>query len=73
MTIVYIICALFVGLMPGGLITGMNNVMFHMMSDASFAPQVTFVGSIYGLIIWDVITALAVWLFAAIYNGTSKK
>lgn len=71
-SIVYVICfagvAMFSGMRPGFYRYGL-----HYMMNAGFGQDIlTFGTFISGLIIWNVIVLLNVWLFAALYNGIKK-
>lgn len=69
-SIVYVICfigvASFAGIRPGFMRYGL-----HMGID--MGQNILTLGTfISGLIIWNVIAFLAVWLFAALFNGIKK-
>lgn len=69
-SIVYIICyagvALFPGVRPGFMRYGL-----HMRFDVG--QDVLTLGTfISGLVVWNVLTLLAVWLFTALFNGIKK-
>lgn len=69
-SIVYTVCfvgvALFGGVRPGFMRYGL-----HMNVD-TVDSVLTFGTFISGLIIWNVVTFLAVWLFASLFNGIKK-
>jgi len=69
-SIVYAVCfagvASFPGIRPGFMQYGL-----HMGMDMG-RNILTFGTFISGLIIWNVIALLAVWLFAALFNGIRK-
>ena len=69
-SIVYVICyagvALFPGIRPGFMRYGL-----HMVID--MGQNILTLGTfILGLIIWNVIALLAVWLFAFLYNSIKE-
>lgn len=69
-SIVYVICyagvALFPGIRPGFIRYGL-----HMVID--MGQNILTLGTfILGLIIWNVIALLAVWLFAFLYNSIKE-
>ncbi len=70
-SIVYAVCyfgvALIPGIRPGFMMYGLHTSNFYMGQD--FMTLGTFVT---GLVIWNIIGVLAVWLFAALYNGIKK-
>lgn len=69
-SIVYIICFFGVATMPG-IRPGMMRYGLHMAIDTG--TNVLTLGTfISGLIIWNVIALLAVWLFAALYNNIKQ-
>ncbi|MBI2355884.1 MAG: hypothetical protein HYV13_01590 [Candidatus Doudnabacteria bacterium] len=69
-SIVYVICyagvAMFPGIRPGFMRYGL-----HMGIDMG-QNILTFGTFVSGLVIWNVITLLAVWLFAALFNVIKK-
>lgn len=69
-SIVYVICyagvAMFPGMRPGFMQYGL-----HMGIDMG-RNILTFGTFLSGLIIWNVIAFLAVWLFVALFNGIKK-
>ncbi len=69
-SIIYVICfagvALFPGIRPGFMQYGL-----HMGTDMG-QNILTFGTFITGLIIWNVITLIAVWLFAALFNAIKR-
>lgn len=69
-SIVYVICYAGVAMMPG-IRPGFMRYGLHMGIDTG-RNILTFATFISGLIIWNVITLLAVWLFIALFNGIKK-
>lgn len=71
-SIVYAICyagvAMMPGIRPGFMMYGLHMGGFGM----GWTNVLTFSTFISGLIIWNVIAVLAVWLFAALFNGIKK-
>lgn len=69
-SVVYVVCFVGVAMFPG-IRGGFMMYGFHM--GGYVATNVLTLGTfIYGLIIWNVVALLAVWLFAALYNGIKK-
>ena len=66
-SIVYIICYLGVALIPG-VRPGFMRYGLHMGIDMG-ANILTFGTFLSGLIIWNVVALLGVWLFAKLWNG----
>lgn len=70
-SIVYAVCfagvALFPGIRPGFMMYGL-----HMVGTDSWTNVLTFGTFLSGLVIWDIIAFLGVWLFAALWNGIKK-
>ena len=69
-SIVYVICfagvALFPGVRPGFMMYGLH-------TSIDTGQDILTLGIfISGLVIWNVITLLVVWLFAALWNGLKK-
>lgn len=69
-SIVYVVCFAGVGLVPG-MRPGFMRYGLHMGTDLG-RDILTFGTFISGLIIWNIITLLAVWLFAALYNNIKQ-
>jgi hypothetical protein len=70
-SIVYVICYLGVALFPGITESFMEYALHT--SDAGVGESVMTVGTfVSGLVIWNVIALLAVWLFASLYNGMKR-
>lgn len=70
-SVVYVICflgvALFPGVRPGFMRYGMH------VGNLDMGRDILTLGTfVTGLIIWNVIALLAVWLFAALFNGIKK-
>ena len=69
-SIVYVVCFLGIALFPG-IRPGFMRYGLHMGID--MGRNVLTLGTfISGLIIWNVIALLAVWLFAVLYNSIKK-
>lgn len=62
----WIICAIFVGLLPVGMMT-MTGHMVH-MNLGSLSWSMTFTGFITGLIAWSLLPGAIAWCIATIYN-----
>ncbi|OGE74317.1 MAG: hypothetical protein A3I07_02575 [Candidatus Doudnabacteria bacterium RIFCSPLOWO2_02_FULL_42_9] len=69
-SIVYVICYAGVAMFPG-VRPGFMNYGLHMGIDMG-RNILNFGTFISGLIIWNIIALLAVWLFVALYNGIKK-
>jgi len=69
-SIVYVVCFVGIGLVPG-MRPGFMRYGLHMGIDTG-RNILTFGTFISGLIIWNVIAFLAVWLFAALYNSIKE-
>jgi len=70
-SIIYIVCFLGVAIYPPIRQLFMRFALH--MEIAATSDYISFGYLISGLIIWNIITLLAVWLFAAISNGLLKK
>ena len=69
-SIVYVICFVGVALFPASR-PGFMKYGLHLNAD--FGPNILTVGTfISGLIIWNIVALLAVWLFVALYNSIKK-
>lgn len=68
MTILYIICTLIAAILPG-IYAKFAGLLVH-FGAVSQKPNITFLSAIVGLIVWDIVVYIAVWLFVAIYNRT---
>ncbi len=69
-SIVYVVCYVGVALFPG-IRPGFMQYGLHMGID--FGQNILTVGTfVSGFVIWNVITFLGVWLFAALFNGIEK-
>ena len=71
-SIVYVVCFAFVGMMPGirpgFMMYGLHTNAYSMMRQYGFQDILTFTTLISGLVIWNVIAVLGVWLFASLWN-----
>ncbi|MEK7094582.1 MAG: DUF5676 family membrane protein [Patescibacteria group bacterium] len=66
-SIVYVVCYAFVAMYPAGRIAFMR---YSMHADVSFTSNYFGAGYfISGLIIWNAVALLAVWLFITLYKG----
>ncbi len=65
-TIVYLTCVLIAWILPSVYSWGAGNLIHFGMVTA--APALAISGVIQGLIIWDVIAVVMVWLFVWLYN-----
>lgn len=73
MTIAYVVCAFFVFLFPG-LATSINELTFHMIAANELDRTIRFsLGSVAGLIFWDVVVYLGASLFVWLWNQTNKQ
>lgn len=69
-SIVWVVCFAGVAMVPG-IRPGFMRYGLHMGID--MGSNILTVGTfISGLIIWNIIVFLAVWLFAALFNGVKK-
>ena len=70
-SIIYVICFAGVmvipGIRPGFMMYGLHMGNFYMGQNI-----LSFGTFISGLVLWNVITILAVWFFAALWNGIKK-
>jgi len=69
-SIVYVVCFAGVGMVPG-MRPGFMRYGLHMGIDTS-RNILSFGTFVSGLVIWNVIAVLAVWLFAALYNSIKE-
>ena len=65
--ILWVVCSGLVALFAGSMAT-MAGHMFH-MDGSSMELTMTFVGFLFGLILWTVCAAIAGWLIGVIYNA----
>ncbi|MDP2598310.1 MAG: DUF5676 family membrane protein [Candidatus Liptonbacteria bacterium] len=72
-SIVYAVCfagvAMFGGIRPGFMMYALHT---NIMNVGMFQNVATFGTFLSGLIIWNIVGLLAVWLFAALFNGIKK-
>jgi len=69
-SIVYVVCFVVIALFPG-VRPGFMRYGLHMGLD--FGQNFLTIGTfIWGLIIWNIITLLGVWLFAVLFNTIKK-
>ena len=69
-SIVYVICYVGVAMFPG-IRPGFMRYGLHMGLD--MGSNILTVGTfISGLVIWNIVTFLAIWLFAALFNSFKK-
>ena len=69
-SVVYVICYAGVALFPG-IRSGFMRYSLHTSLDMG-QNILTFGNFLSGLIIWNIITLWAVWLFAVLFNGIKK-
>ena len=69
-SIVYAICYLGVAFFPG-IREGFMRYALHTSVDTG-ADVLTFGTFVSGLIIWNIVAFVAVWLFASLWNGIKK-
>lgn len=70
MSIVYVVCYAVVAMFDG--VRG-GFMRYSLHSDLAMGSSVlTFGTFVWGLIIWNVIAVLAVWLFAVLYNAIKE-
>ena len=67
-TIVYLVCVLIAWILPSVYTLGAKNMVHFGMTVS--APTLTLAGVIQGLIIWNVLAVVMVWLFVWLYNKT---
>ncbi len=65
-TIIYLGCVLIAWLLPSLYIWGASKLV-HFGAVVG-QPSLSFTNVILGLILWDILVAILVWLFALIYN-----
>lgn len=65
-TILWIICSLVVAIFPGGTMHASGYMTHSDFSGMRWDMHLT--GFVFGLIIWDLVVAVAGWGFATIYN-----
>lgn len=70
-SIVYVVCFAGVALYAP-MRTGFMMYALHMKASGTFEGALTVTTFFSGLVIWNIVAALAVWLFAALYNGINK-
>lgn len=69
-SIVYVICFVGVALFPSIRILFMRYVLH---ADVAFGQDYISIGYFFsGLIIWNILAALGLWLFAALFNGIKR-
>ena len=68
--VLWIICSLFVWLMPGGMMNVTTNMMHMEMARGGWA--ISLVGAVWGLIGWSLFVGIFAWLLATIYNLLTK-
>ena len=71
-SIVYVVCFAGVALFPSIRQLFILYTLHMDVSSVSVQSVVTVGTFISGLIIWNIIATLAVWLFAALYNGIKQ-
>lgn len=65
-TILYAVCVLVVGLLPS--VYGLfSSYIVHFGTTVS-KPEITFVSVLIGLILWNIVVFISVWLFVWLYN-----
>ena len=69
-SVVYAVCYAGVALIPG-IREGFMKYALHTAVDTG-TDVLTFGTFVSGLIIWNIVAALAVWLFAALYNSIKQ-
>lgn len=65
-TILYVVCVFFAGILPS--VYGWFVSYVVHFGAMPTKPAITFVSAIIGLILWDIVVYLAVWLFVLLYN-----
>lgn len=66
MTILYVICTFFAGVLPS-IYSTFAGYLVHFGAAVS-KPEITFVSAIIGLILIDIVTYLVAWFFVWLYN-----
>lgn len=69
-SIVYVICYVGVAVFPG-IREGFMYYAIHTRGDIG-ANAMTFGNFVSGLIIWNIVALIAVWIFAALWNGIKE-
>ena len=70
-SIVYVVCFAVIGFFPG-VRPGFMMYGLHMNVLAGWQNILSFQTFLSGLVIWNVIAVLAVWLFAFLFNNIKK-
>ncbi len=69
-SILYVVCFVGVALFPA---IRPQFMMYALHANVDTGQNVMTLGTfISGLVIWDIITAIGVWLFAVLFNGMKK-
>lgn len=66
----WIICSLFVWIMPGAMMNTTGNMVHMDMS--KFGWMLSPFGVLWGLIVWSLFAGIFAWLLATIYNRLTK-
>ena len=67
--ILYVLCLVLVAILPLGMIAPfMNNLVHSVDFRGMMTNNITFAGSIIGIIAWFLIAAVTGYIFASVYN-----
>ena len=69
--IVWVICSLFVWMMPGAMMNTTGHMM-HMDTNR-FGWMLSPIGFFWGLIAWSILAGIFAWLLATVYNLLTKE
>ena len=68
--VVWLICSVFVWMIPGGMMNVTTNMMHMDMSRIGWTISPT--GVVWGLVAWSLFAGIFAWLLATIYNRLAK-
>ena len=72
--ILYVLCLVLVAILPLGMIAPfMNNLVHSVDFRGMMTDNITFAGSIIGIIAWFLIAAVTGYIFALVYNWAAEK
>lgn len=72
--ILYILCLILIAITPVPAVVSLVNSLQHSIDFSSIATKnITFLGSIIGIIAWFIIAAVNGYIFAFVYNQIIKK
>ncbi len=68
--VVWLICSVFVWMIPGGMMNVTTNMMHMDMSRSGWT--ISPIGVVWGLVAWSLFAGIFAWLLATIYNRLAK-